>query len=192
MFAVSNGGIQWSLEFRLDSVILTAVDLVQEMTINSQEIPLPVWNLSLSQKHFFLYNLSVEIPITPNHQGIFEMRDKILANAGAQVMDTSGSEPSDLEDIDSFWEDPQVELDDVIRPAIDTLFSPTALNDLEVGERGSSENPIVLDEEEDKGNSLPTTPLFEGSTEPPRLLRGRPFKSGVDNMPEYIYRTLFQ
>ena len=107
-------------------------------------------------------------------------------------MDTSGCEPFDLEDIDSFWEDPQVELDDVIRLAIDTLFSPTALNDLEMGERGSSVYPIVLDEEEDKGNSRPTTPLFEGSTEPPRLLQSRPLKSWIDNISEFVCRTLFQ
>ena len=54
----------------------------------------------------------------------------------------------------------QLELDAVFRPGIgriDTPFSATTFNDLEMGERGSSENPIVLDEEEDK-NSSATTP----------------------------------
>ena len=43
-----------------------------------------------------------------------------------------------------------------------------------MGERGSFENPIVLDEEEDKENSSATTPVSERPTEPPRLLRSRP------------------
>ena len=39
---------------------------------------------------------------------------------------------------------------------------------------GSSENLIVLDEEEDE-NSPPTNPVSEGPTEPPTLLRIGPF-----------------
>ena len=52
-----------------------------------------------------------------------------------------------------------MELDAVFRPGIDTLFSPTAFEDLEVGERVSSKNPIVLYEQEKKENSPPTTPV---------------------------------
>ena len=61
-------------------------------------------------------------------------------------MGTSGYELSDLEDDEFFWESPHVELDAVFRPEIDTSFSPTAFNDLEMGEGWSSRNPIVLEE----------------------------------------------
>ena len=56
---------------------------------------------------------------------------------------------------------------------------------------GSVENPIVLDEEEDKENA-PTTPVSERSTEPPRLLRSRAFGARIENVPDYVYKNLFQ
>ena len=56
---------------------------------------------------------------------------------------------------------------------------------------GSVENPIVLDEEQDKENAPPTTPVSERPTEPPRLLRSRPFGARIENVPEYVYSYLF-
>ena len=56
---------------------------------------------------------------------------------------------------------------------------------------GSVENPIVLDEEEDKENA-PTTPESVRPTEPPRLLRSCPFGARIENVPDYVYRNLFQ
>ena len=57
---------------------------------------------------------------------------------------------------------------------------------------GSVENPIVLDEEEDKENASPSTPVSERPTEPPRILRTRAFGARVENIPDYVYRNLFQ
>ena len=56
IFSVSNDGIEWSLDFGPDSVTLTGKDLVQEVTISSQEIPLAAWSLLLSQRQQFLNN----------------------------------------------------------------------------------------------------------------------------------------
>ena len=39
------------------------------------------------------------------------MKEEVLDSAGAQLLDTSGYELSDLEDIDFFWDKLQVELD---------------------------------------------------------------------------------
>ena len=67
-------------------------------------------------------------------------------------------------------------MDAVFRLGIDTPFSPTTFDDLSV--EGSVEQPIVLDEEEDKENSAPKTTTIsvsERPTEPPRLLRSRAF-----------------
>ena len=103
------------------------------------------------------------------------MTDEVLASVGAHEMDTSGYPvSSDLEDVEFDWENDQLDVDAVLEPRIDTLFSPTAFDDLEMG--GSAENPILLDEEEDKENSPPpTTPLSERPTRPPALLENRPF-----------------
>ena len=93
-----------------------------------------------------------------------EMRDEVLSSVGAQNLDTSCYQVSDLEDIEFNWE--SLELDAVFRPGIDTPFSPTTFDDLSMEE--SVENPIVLDEEENKENSAPTTtPVSERPTEPP-------------------------
>ena len=40
IFSVSNNGFEWSLDFGPDSVTVTVKDLVQELTVNSQEIHL--------------------------------------------------------------------------------------------------------------------------------------------------------
>ena len=69
-----------------------------------------------------------------------------MKEALAQAINTSGYELSNLEDIELFWENPQVELEAVFRPGICTFLSPTAFNDLEMGEQGPFEKPIVLDE----------------------------------------------
>ena len=65
---------------------------------------------------------------------------------GAQDLDTSSYQVSDLEDIEFNWEKSQLEMDAVFRPGIDTPFSPTIFDDLSM--EGPVENPIVLDEEE--------------------------------------------
>ena len=128
------------------------------------------------------------MPITPNHEGTMEMRDEVLSSVGAQDLDTSSYKVSDLEDIEFSWENSQ--LDEVFRPGIDTPFSPTVFDDLLMGD-GSVENPIVLDEEQDKEN-VPTTPESVRTNEPPRLLRSRAFRARIENVPDHIFRNLFQ
>ena len=58
---------------------------------------------------------------------------------------------------------------------------------------GSVENPIVLDEEEDKENAppLPSTPQSVRPTEPPRLQRSRASGAGIENVTDYLFRNLF-
>ena len=81
-------------------------------------------------------------------------------------------------------------MDAVFRPGIDTPFSPTTFDGLSM--EGTVENPIVLDEEEDKENSPPSTLETERPTEPPRLLRSRPFGTRLETVPETLYRILFR
>ena len=58
---------------------------------------------------------------------------------------------------------------------------------------GSAENPLVLDEEEEKENAPPpSTPVSVRHTEPPRLQRSRAFGARIKNVPDYVYRNLFQ
>ena len=164
IFSVSNDGIQWTLDFGPDSVTIAVNDLDQNITLSSQEIHLAAWQLLLSQRQDFLDNHLSRVPITPNQEGTKEMRKEVLSSVGAQDLDTSSYQLVDLDDIEFNWENDQLDLDAVSRPAIDTPFSPTTFGDLSMG--GSVENPFVLDEEEDKENATPTTPVSERPTKP--------------------------
>ena len=82
----------------------------------------------------------------------------------------------------------------IIRPGIDTPFSPNTFDDLsDLSMEGSVENPIVLDEEEDKENAPPpTTPESVRLREPPSLQRSRASGPRIENVPDYVFRNLFQ
>ena len=62
IFSVFNDGIQWTLDFCPDSVTIAVIDLDQNKTISSQEIPLVAWQLHLSQKPDFL---NIHLPRVP-------------------------------------------------------------------------------------------------------------------------------
>ena len=136
-------------------------------------------------------NHLARVPITPNQEGTIEMRE-VLSSVGSQDLDTSSYQVSDLEDIKLNWEGSQLDMDAVFRPDVDTAFSPTTFDDLLMGD-GSVENPIVLDEEEDKENAPPITkPESVRPTEPPRLERSRAFGASIENVPDYFFGNLFQ
>ena len=139
----------------------------------------------LSQRQDFLNNRLARVPITPNQEGTMEMRDEVLSSVGAQDLDTSSYQVSDLEDIEFNWENSQLDMDSVFRPGIDTPFFSTVFDNLLMGD-GSVENPIVLDEEQDKENAPPTTPVSERPTEPPTLLRSHAFGARKENVPDYV------
>ena len=119
------------------------------------------------------------------------MREEVLSSVGAQDLDTSSYQVSDLEDIEFNWVNSQLDMDAVFTLGIDTPFSPTTFDDLLMGD-GSIQNPIVLDEEEDKENApSPTTPESVRPTEPPRLQRSRAFGARMENVPDYVSRICF-
>ena len=191
IFSTSSDGFQWTLDFGPDSATISVNDLDQNITISSQEIPLAAWQLLLAQRQDFLNNHLARVPITPNQEGTMAMRDEVLSSVGAQDLDTRSYQVSDLEDIEFNWENSQLDMDSVFRPGIDTPFSPIVFEDLLMGD-GSVEKPIVLDEVQDKENAPPTTPVSERPTELPRLLRSRAFGARKENVPDYVYRNLFQ
>ena len=192
IFSVSNDGIQWTLDFGPVSVTIAVNDLDQNLTISSQEIPLAGWQLLLSQRQDFLDNPLRRVTVTQNQEETIEMRDEVLSSVGAQDLDTSSYQVSDLEDIEFNWENTQLDMDAVFRPGIDTPFSPTTFDDLSM--EGSVENPIVLDEEEDQENAAPPplTPESVRPTETPRLQRSRSFGERMENVPDYLIGNLFQ
>ena len=187
IFSVSNDGIQGTLDFNPDSVTIAVNDLVQNITISSQEIPLVAWQLLLSQRQDFLDNDLPRVPITQNQEGTMEMRDEVLSSEGAQDLDTSSYQVSDLEDIEFNWKNSQLDMHAVFRPGINTPFSPNTFDDLSMGK--SVENPIVLDEEQDKENFPPTPSAPESvrPMEPPRLQRCQAvFGTRIEKVRDFI------
>ena len=192
-FTVSNNGKQWILGFGHDSVVLSVKDLDENLTISSLEIPRAAWSLLLSQRQEFWDNHLPGVPIAPNQQRTFEMREEVLSGVGAQDTDTRAYELSDLQDIEFSWDDPARDKDSVYRPGIDTLFYPSIFEDFQM-EGSTAANPILVEDEEDKENSAPTktTPEYDRANEPPRLLRSRPFGTRLEIVPDSVYRTLFR
>ena len=189
VFSVCSDGIQWTLDFGPHSVTIAVNDLDQNLTISSQEIPLAAWKLLLSQRQDFLDNHLPRVPVTENQEGTMQMRDEVLSSVGAQDLDTSSYQVSNLEDIEFNWENSQLDMDTMFRPGKYTPFSPTTFDDLSM--EGSVENPIVLEEEEDKENAPPSTPESVRPTEPPRLQRSRAFGARMENEPDCVFRILF-
>ena len=50
-----------------------------------------------------------------------ELRDKVLSTLGAEDMDTSGYQVSDVESIEFLWEDPDLKKDVHFRPGLDAF-----------------------------------------------------------------------
>ena len=164
------------------------------MTISSQVILLAAERLLLSQKRNFSNNHPARVPVTPNQQGMMGMRDEVLSGVGAQDMDTSGYRVSaDLDDVEFYWENDQLDVDAVFRQWIGTPFSRSTFNIFEISSMG--ENPILIGEEQDKERFPPPhrlTPVSERPTEIPVLRRSRPFGTRCENVPDYVDRKLFE
>ena len=98
IFSVSSDGIQWTLDLDPDSVTIAVNDLDQNKRISSQEIPQAAWQLLLSQRQDFMNNHLPQVPITENQEGRMDMTDEVLTSVGAQDLETSSYQVSDLED----------------------------------------------------------------------------------------------
>ena len=73
---------------------------------------------------------SARVPVTQNQEGTMEMRDEVLSSVGAQDLDISSYQVSDLKDIDINWENSQLDMDTVFMAGIDNPFSPTTFDGL--------------------------------------------------------------
>ena len=62
------------------------------------------------------------------------MKDDVLSSVGAQeVLDTSGYQVSaDLDDVEFYCQNDQLDVDAVSRPGIDTHLPPTAFENLDM------------------------------------------------------------
>ena len=116
------------------------------------------------------------------------MRVEVLLSVSAQDVDTSGYQISDLDDVEFYWENDELEVDAVIRPRIDDLSSLLFFNDIVMG--SMAENSILIDEEQNKENSPPlhpTTPVSERPTQHPMLTKKCPLGTRIENVPDYLF-----
>ena len=166
LFTVSIDGVQWTLELSTESARITATDLVQNIVTSFLDIPIPVFNSLISQRQAFLWWSLIPADENVRHE------EEVLSTVG--ILD-SNSVPADLQEIQ--LED--MDIDEVaFRPGIDTPFSPTSTFD----GFGSAENPIVLNDEDDKENVDPESVRQD---DPPPLRRsfGRRFGNRIENVP---------
>ena len=169
IFSVSNDGIERSLDFGPDSVTLTVKVLVQDMTMSSQKIPLAAWSLLLSQRQQFLNNLLARVPVTPNQQVTHEMKDEVLSSVGARDMDTSGYQVSsaDLDDVEFFLGKRSTGCGRCFQTSIDSPFSPTPFDDLEM-EEVQQKTPLCSTKRKTRRTPLlqQQQPFYERPTRP--------------------------
>ena len=109
----------------------------------------------LSQRQGFLNNHPRRVPITPDQKGAIEMRDEVLSSIGVQDVDTSGYQVCDLDDVEIYRENGQVDVDTLFRPGIVTPSSPSTFNNFELV--SIAENTSLIDKEQEKENSPPPT-----------------------------------
>ena len=133
IFSVTNDSIDWSLDFVPDSVTRSVKVIVQGMTIYSQEIPLAAWKLLLYQKQDFPNILLAQVLITSNQEETLEMLIEVVSSVCAQDMYTSGFHVSDSEDIVLHREDPDLNMDAVVRPGVDFPFTFSTFNEFGIG-----------------------------------------------------------
>ena len=114
IFSVSNDGIQWTLDFGPGSVTIAVNDpkFNNQLTRNTPSC----LAFAVVSKTSVFENHLAQVPITPKQQGTFEMREEVLSSVGAQGLDTSRYQVSDLEDIEFKWENSQLHMDAVFRP----------------------------------------------------------------------------
>ena len=139
----------------------------------------------LSQGQAFFNSHPARAPLTLKQGGTLEMRDQVLSNVGAQDMDTSRYEVSDLRDVEFWWEIDQLDVDAVFRPSIETPFFPSTFDEFEMGSMAGY--PTLPDKEQDKENSPPpthpTNPVCERPTQPPVLMTSHPLETRIENAP---------
>ena len=103
---------------------------------------------------------------------------------------------SDLDDVEFYCKNDQLDVDAVFKTSINTPFSPPTFNNFEMSSLAG--NPILIDEEQDLENYPPhpttpiTTPVSERPTQSPVLMSSHPFGTTIENVPDYVYRNLFR
>ena len=120
------------------------------------------------------------------------MRDEVPSSAGATRLRHSVYQVSVMGDFEFEWEDPELNMDAVFRPGIDTpFFSPSTFNDFEMG--SMTENLILIDEHQEKENSLLFQQLqfSQRPTYSPVLMGSRPFGTRFENFCDYVYINSF-
>ena len=157
IFSVCKDHIEWCPEFGPDSVTLTAQELVLEKTTIFEKNLLAVWSLLLSPRKHILNKHIARFPLTPNQEVTMEMRDEALLRGGAQDMDNNGYQVSELDIIEFYWEMISWILTWSLDRALIALFHPERL--MTWSWEVQSKNLILLNEEEDKENSPPKTPV---------------------------------
>ena len=120
-----------------------------------------------------------------------EMRVEMLSSVSAQVMDTNGYQVSDLDGVEFYWENDQLEVNAVFRSSIGKPFFASTSSDFEMG--SMSEDPNLIDKEQDKNSRPhhPTTPVSGRPTQP-RVNKKSPIRNKNWECSWLLFQNNFQ
>ena len=96
------------------------------MTKISQETPVAACTLSSQKQKFLNYHL-VRVTSLANQEGTMEVQDEVSSSVGAQDVDTSRQQLSNIGDIELHWDDGDLNMYAAFRPSVDAAFYPLEL-----------------------------------------------------------------
>ena len=125
--------------------------------------------------------------MTPTQQVTHAIRDEVFSTVGAQEMNTSGYQLSDVEDIEGHWEDLDLNMYAVFRLGMNNPFSHSTCKVFEIG--SVAENLILLNDQEDKEKSPgpETTLVSERPNEPLFWWKVAPLDQEVNMFPNMFF-----
>ena len=183
IFSVFNDGIEWSLDFKPDSVVVTVRDLFHARAITSLESPLSAWSLPLSQEtNFCASSKNPQSAKDYGDAGWFTFNCRRTRHGNKRVSGVwSGRYGVSLG-----WS--WLELGRSFPTRHSNSLLP--INIYRFRERFNRWKPDSGDKE--SSPPLLTTPVPERPNQHPVLIRSCPFGSRTEKVPDYVNRNLFE
>ena len=187
IFTVTNSNLIYSFSFTPEKVHIQINDTSNNLFMTCLEMPVEVLQIIEQQRQQFNTFHMSQVPLTENQLGTQQMSSEVAAESGHDLPDIFDANfvPGPI-NFNFPWEN-----------YYNGPYSPSVFDDLHMrGEEedmdnSESEHELVIIEDDDE-NTPPTTPESERPTQPPPLQRNNSnVFTPIENVSEYVYRTLF-
>ena len=186
IFTVTNSNLIYSFSFTPEKVHIQINDTSNNFFMTCLEMPVEVLQIIEQQRQQFNTFHMSQVPLTENQLGTQQMSSEVAAESGHDLPNIFDANfvPGPI-NFNFPWEN-----------YYNGPYSPSVFDDLHMQGEGEmdnsdSEHELVIIEDDDE-NTPPTTPESERPTQPPPLQRNNSnVFTPIENVSEYVYRTLF-